>query len=351
VQFIFGGDSHVYVPNGGLEICAGPNPDDEGDGQQIAVYGVPATPRLVPASVSAATGGVTGSGNALRIAEASGLATATVPYNQTMTLRFAGYTVPAGYTVSSVELRSSYDPKDASGANAPQFQIQATNGSSYCGPTAVDTGSGSQARTYDVTSCLTTGNRIAGAFDVKWLAKGTGSCSGTACPQLDGIELIVTLDPTDPDTTLRPQNSCITSSPNLWYGVSSPDCSLLRVDAPFWDALSLRRGRMSVKGTIYAPSASIDIDDTDVWYPLASRGLIARHLRIRGFQYHSGYNEPAFSNWLDSTAAGREVVFYACSKDSGACDQTDATRRGRASVTFAAVTGKPTITNWSVSED
>jgi hypothetical protein len=351
VQFIFGGDSHVYVPNGGMEICAGPNPDDEGAGQQLAVYGVPATPRLVPASVSATTGTVTNPDNALRIAEGSGLVSAAIPYNQSETLAFSGYTVPAGYTVSAVVLRASYDPQSASGSSAPQFQIQPPSGAAYCGPTNVATGAGNQAQSYDVTSCLTTSNRLQSAFEVKWLAKGTGSCSGATCPQLDGIELIVTLDPTDPNTTLRPQNGCIVSSPNLWYGVSSPDCSLLRVDAPFWDALSTRRGRLSVKGTIYAPSAAIDIDDTDVWYPLASRGLIARHLRIRGFQYHSGYNEPAFSNWLDTTAAGREVVFHACGKTSGTCSQTDVDRRGRAAVTFAAVTGKPTVTNWSVGED
>ena len=89
---------------------------------------------------------------------------------------------------------------------------------------------------------------------------------------------------------------------------------------------------MSVKGTIYAPSAAIDIDDTDVNYPIASRGLIARHLRIRGFQYHSGYNEPAFSNWIDTTAAARQVVFYVCGKSSGVCTQADPTRKGRAAV-------------------
>lgn len=350
-QFIFGGDSHVYVPNGGLEICAGPNPSDEGAGQQIAVYGVPATPRLVPASVTGTTGGVTSSSNALRIAEGSGLASATIPYNGTETLRFPGYTVPSGYSVTGVVLRASYNPQSASGSTAPQFQVQTTGGTAFCGPTTVATGAGNQAQSYDVTSCMTSGNKLASAYDVKWSAKGSGSCSGSTCPQLDGVEFIVTLAPTNPDTTLRPQNGCITASANLWYGESSPDCSVLRVDAPFWDALSLRRGRMSVKGTIYAPSASVDVDDTDVWYPIASRGIIVRHLRIRGFQYHSGYNEPAFSNWLDTTPSGREVVFYACLKDSGACTLSDSTRRGRAAVTYAAVTNEPTVTNWSVTRD
>lgn len=350
-QFIFGGDSHLYVPNGGLEVCAGPNPTNEGNGKQIAVYGVPATPRLVPTAVSATTGAVTGPANALRIAEGSGLVSATLPYNSTETLRFPGYTAPAGYTIDTVQLRASYNPQTASGPSAPQFQVQPTgNSSAFCGPTTVPTGAGNQAQTFDVSSCMKASNRIGSAYDVKWSAMGSGSCSGVTCPQLDGIELIVTLQPTDPNTTLRPQNGCITDSANFWYGVSAPDCALLKVDAPFWDELPGRRGRLSIKGTVYAPSAAIDIDDTDVNYPLASRGLIARHLRIRGFQYASGYSEPAFSNWIDTTASARQVLFYVCRKSSGVCTESDATRKGRAAVTFEAVTNTPTVTNWSVTE-
>ncbi len=349
VQFIFGGDSHVYVPNGGLEVCAGPNPTNEGTGKQIAVYGVPATPRLVPTAVSATSGTVTGSTNALRIAEGSGLASASISYNGTETLRFPGYSVPAGYSIDTVELRASYNAQNASGSSAPQFQVQTTSGSVFCAATAVASGAGNQAQTYDVSSCMKASNRIASAYDVKWSAKGSGSCSGATCPQLDGIEFIVTLAPTDPNASLRPQNGCLTISANFWYGVSAPDCALMRVDAPFWDQLPGRRGRMSVKGTIYAPSAAIDIDDTDVNYPLASRGLIARHLRIRGFQYASGYSEPAFSNWLDTTSSARQVLFYVCGKSTGVCSQTDSTRKGRAAVSFEAVTNTPTVTNWSVN--
>lgn len=351
-QFIFGGDSHLYVPNGGLEVCAGPNPTNAGTGKQIAVYGVPATPRLVPTAVTATTGGVTNSGNALRIAEGSGLASATIPYNGTETIRFPGYTVPAGYSIDTVELRASYNPQTATGATAPQFQVQTTSGSVFCAATnATAPAAGNQAQTYDVSSCMQASNHIASAYDVKWSARGSGSCSGATCPQLDGIEFIVTLSPTDPNTTLRPQKGCLTKSPNFWYGISAPDCALLKVDAPFWDQLPGRRGRLSIKGTVYAPSAAIDIDDTDVNYPIASRGIIARHLRIRGFQYASGYSEPAFSNWIDTTASARQVLFYVCGKSSGVCTQADPTRKGRAAVSFEAVTNTPTVTNWSVSED
>ena len=71
---------------------------------------------------------------------------------------------------------------------------------------------------------------------------------------------------------------------------------------------------MSIKGTGYLPSGAIDIDDSDVVYPFFSRGLIARHLRLKSFKYRSGYNEPVFNNWIDTTPSEREVMFYACVK-------------------------------------
>ncbi len=58
-EFVFGGDSHIYVPNGGLEICAGVNSSNPLTGQEIGVYGIPAVPRLVPASNPANTGTIT----------------------------------------------------------------------------------------------------------------------------------------------------------------------------------------------------------------------------------------------------------------------------------------------------
>ena len=94
--------------------------------------------------------------------------------------------------------------------------------------------------------------------------------------------------------------------------------------------------------------------DTDVYYPLAGRGIIARHLRIRGFQNHPGYGTPAFSNFVDQTESERDVVFLVCEKSSGACTATDPTLRGRAAVSFAAMPtpasdSTPTVKYWSVS--
>ena len=71
---------------------------------------------------------------------------------------------------------------------------------------------------------------------------------------------------------------------------------------------------------------------------------------MRGFAYHSGYNEPAFNNWLDTTPAARSVVFLVCEKASGACTAADPTLSGRAAVSFAAETGEPQIQAWTLGK-
>jgi hypothetical protein len=211
-----------------------------------------------------------------------------------------------------------------------------------------------RTKTYDLTGCLKPS--IGSAFDVKWNARG-GSCSALACQQLDGVQVIVTLGLANVSNqnVLIPESGCVTASPNYWYGVSS-DCAVLRADSTYSTDVSTRRGRMSIKGTVYIPSGAMDIDDTDVYYPLAGRGIIARHLRIRGFQNHSGYGTPAFSNFVDQTESERDVVFLVCEKASGACTASDSTLRGRAAVSFAAMPtptsdSTPTVKYWSVSRN
>ena len=348
VQFVFGGDSHVYLPNGGMELCAGPNAANPLHGQQIAVYGVPATPRLIPSSAS----GGTNPNNAKIIAEAPTLQYATMSTGQAVTLSFPGYSIPSGYSLTSVQMRASFDASSAATAS-----IRAAGGSEYCNTTFTNSLSHTatnpvETKTFDVPSACLTSSRLGSAFDVRWTAGSSGS------PKLDGVEFIVTLSPTDPNTTLRPQNGCITASPDYWFGMgqgSSPDCAMLRVDSRFETPIGgifggLRQGRLSVKGTIYAPSGVVDIDDTDVWYPIASRGIVARHLRIRGFQYRSGFNEPIFNDYVDKTSATRQVVFLACEKDSGACTPTDSSLVGRAAVEFEPATGKPSIQAWTLGK-
>jgi hypothetical protein len=373
VQFIFGGDSRVYVPNGGLELCGGVDPIDPANGKEIALFQPPATPRLQTTGVvaSSANLGIDNPTYANAIAEpvlpntaTAGPAAANIRFSGsgspggTITLRFPGYTPPAGYTVAKTALRASYDSNNSctnyfgavSCSGTPSsFNLVGSGFSSDCTtPRNVALGNELQAAVYDTSPCLTS-SRITSSFDVLWRAKA--DCGGYSCSasgQLDGIEIIVTLAPTDPNAKLRPASGCITASPNYAEGASDPDCALIKVDGSFTDVLSTRRGRMSIKGAAYLPSGVIDIDDSDVVYPFFSRGLIARHFRLKSFRYRTGYSEPVFNNWIDATPSERQVMFYACVKESGACTATDSAQQGRAFVTFEGVTSDPVVKSWSV---
>ena len=241
-----------------------------------------------------------------------------------MTLRFAGYTPPAGYTVAKAEVRASYDSNDScsssifgtSCSGTPSaFELVGFASSGGCTPTQnVAQGTDMQAQTYDESACLTTA-RLASTFDIKWHAKancGSGTC--TANEQLDGIEVIVTLTPTDPNAKLRPGERLHHRVAELRRGRERPRLRVGQGRRLLHQHPLDREGRFSIKGTGYLPSGVIDIDDADVVYPFFSRGLIARHLRLKSFKYRSGYNEPLFNNWIDTTPSERQVMFYACVK-------------------------------------
>ena len=174
------------MPNGGLEICAGPNMANELTGQQIGVYGVPAVPRLTPSSVTAYTAGVTDPSNALQIAEGSGLVSASVPYNGTLTLRMPSYSAPVGAPdherrscgrVQPAERERKHRPADLDQEHERHDALLDT----------LDSGAGDAGE--HVLAVVPAEAAIASNFDVQFQAKGSGSCSGSGCPQLDGVQV------------------------------------------------------------------------------------------------------------------------------------------------------------------
>lgn len=157
---------------------------------------------------------------------------------------------------------------------------------------------------------------------------------------LEGVELDIEIEP-DGSTPggssvsagpamLRPQSGCITAHPNYEEGRGMPDCALVRADnynnqagtairQEFCrhidvgcDLNGLWVGRVSVKGTIYAPSSAFEIDASDVAYPLATRGAILRHLRLSGWETRGSWDGPALSNQIDTTPSARVAEFIAC---------------------------------------
>lgn len=75
--------------------------------------------------------------------------------------------------------------------------------------------------------------------------------------------------------------------------------------------------RTSVLGTVYAPSDALEISDGDNFYSFASRGLVARHLRVRAVEGRNGYSEPLVTNQIDQTPNSRSVIMTACRKATG----------------------------------
>ncbi len=122
------------------------------------------------------------------------------------------------------------------------------------------------------------------------------------------------------------------------------------------DCALISGGRVSINGTIYSPSDALEIADSDSRYPFASRGLVARHLRIRAYNTPMSPQEPSISNKLDGTPAPREALFIACirndSTSTAACGSASGDRvLTRARVRFGLDNAKlakvPNIVWWS----
>lgn len=149
--------------------------------------------------------------------------------------------------------------------------------------------------------------------------------------QVEGVEILPTI--TSTGNSVTPATGCRVGPIGYGAGVgdqspltqdsylavtSSPECALISSTAPTTSGGALVRpgGRVSVQGTIYAPSDAIEIADGDVMYPFASRGLVARHLRVRGMQFRPPYNDTSITNDIDKSAHDRLVNLVACSRSS-----------------------------------
>jgi Tfp pilus assembly protein PilX len=315
VQFIFGGDSRVYVSDGSFELCAGPNPGGSTTNQQIALYGVPALNPVKPTAAGAVSGqswvNVANASNALAIGEQSGIASATITFDpgcgwdpgQIFCLLGFGsgtaygsvrvdfppgqFSLPANTTLQNVKLRASYRTFDGISPEYVVHQYQNASGWS-CSAVSSLPASGSTTSVFAdsiPTSCLTAA-RLNSGFSIEWRMRDNagcllGFCSAQESQTLDGLQVLVDIAPATAATAVvMPQDGCIVPFPNDYasgqqltnrYGmntyndVSAPDCALLR-----WDAvprttgtasqIGCYSGQVSIQGTVYAPSAAVDFD-------------------------------------------------------------------------------------------
>jgi hypothetical protein len=345
VQFIFGGDSRMYVSDGSVELCAGPNPGGSTTNQQIALYGVrpltPVRPTNGPEALKSIgeQGGIVAQDVTIQPQCGSGAGqlscswfggSGTVYESVSVDFPAGQFSLPANTVLQRLDLRASYKTW-GSGNLAPEFVVKNLAGQSAWSCTA---DSGLPASTADrfsaftrsvSTSCLTA-SRIAAGFTVEWRARASGSCgwfgfgcNGPFTQQLDGLELIVSIDPTSSTTAVvMPQDGCITPTPNtysgtpltnrygtnVWDNKSAPDCALIS-----WDAvprtsgttsqIGCYSGQVSLQGTLYAPGAAVVFDQagprsaacaaasptyTSWSYPIFARGAIVRTLRVAGMR-------------------------------------------------------------------
>ncbi|MCU1497428.1 MAG: hypothetical protein JWM47_1381 [Acidimicrobiales bacterium] len=334
-QLIFGSDSHVYIPDGSLEVCAGPYPTSPGQHQQIGIFGVKAVDPVRPSSVTAGSGtSINNTTSPRAIAEVPDRRVADITYSTGSTCGFCtinfegranvtmgGYSPPSGLSVAKVEARVTYDSNNpcflgvCAGSNS-QLQLPG------CTRTAPKT---SDLRSWqtDVTGCFSD-SQLASGVGVTWVAKAQRICGfwicgpGSYTDQLDGVELLISLQQNGASQTVVPASGCTVAYPNYWEGAGAPDCAIVRADSkkpgsifsdgPDWV------GRYSVEGTIYAPSHAMELDDTDAAYPTASRGVIVRHIRVKGFANRSGYAEPSIDTQIDTRPTAREATFIACKR-------------------------------------
>lgn len=372
-QLIFGGESHVYAADGSLEICGGPDPDDPAGRMVTGIYGVPAVESIAPTGLTRSSEGGMGENDfrdfdglsdsaalgRMRIGEPAGRSTVSIRYDDDwfetnegrLKVSFPALSVPSGYKIGYVDARVSWDSNNpAPGLNPidtnSQYWQEGNGGN--CKRSLPTTAEIAQAASIPANNnftnrmftaggpnCLnvanSTVNPLSGGLVLTYAARGKGPCltdcggGGTFKDYLDGIELDVGLLPADDSQPrLIPQSGCITAHANYFAGAGTPDCALLKADSfraqqdsPREDT-NLRGnwiGRASVKGAIYAPSAAIEYDDNDVGYPLASRGIIARHLLITGAKTRQFYADPMIGGLLDRVPATRTAVFTACTKD------------------------------------
>jgi Tfp pilus assembly protein PilX len=320
VQWIFGGDSRLYVSDGSVELCAGPNPEGSTTNQQIAVYGVPPTKPVVPAGTSTVAGQswatVSNGSNALTMGEQSAITNATISVTPqcgsnpgqigcwfgfgsgdaygSVRLDFAPgqFALPANTKLQKVELHASYDQGAAAFDNgdSPEFvihQYQNPSGWKCSADSSFPATNQTSSFWRSVSSCLDA-TRLASGFSIEWRAQVHASCAWGMCDAaqsrtLDGLEVRVALDPTTPSTAVVvPEDGCIAPFPNdytsgsgdsatnrygsnAWNDNGAPDCALLK-----WDAVprtsgtasqvGCYSGQVSLQGTLYAPGAAVDFD-------------------------------------------------------------------------------------------
>jgi hypothetical protein len=324
VQFVFGGDSHMVIAAGVVELCATPSTNS----QEIAVYGLKTgtasatTTTLAPTRGGAGASAISGWANPLNPPNAidaiDGVVT-SAPIsgkNATASMTLGGYSpasIPAGSAINAVQLRVAH--RESTTANTISSLTATVNaaGASCTVNVATRPTLGTDAL-YPCTGITTLAQLQ--SLNVVYAAQLAASGNPSATLDLDGLEPVVTYTP----PALRAETGCVTTVGG---------CTLVTVTSKFASFYS--------SGTVYAPLATFDFDLQNTTGLQVQRGMIVRSITLR--------NPPATNPPVPSMsvpAPGRSVVFIG---------EVDRLRRVRAVVNFSdtpTVGSHATVTNWSV---
>ncbi|MCO5322456.1 MAG: hypothetical protein M9922_13765 [Microthrixaceae bacterium] len=233
---------------------------------------------------------------------------------------------PATEVIDKVELKVQYDSRCGipaingtwcSGATANAgYNVTSTSGTGCNDDDAFPANAQPLWYTVDITSCLNTVAKINAASIA--FNMNCNVCTGLIDKYFHGLELIVHTRPIATNTkVVSPSRGCLISPTGYGAGigdyaaVSTDNYSSTNISR---DCALISGGRVSIQGTVYAPSAALEVYDGDNLYPFASRGVVARHLRVRKFQYRAGYNEPVIVDEADKTPNPRQTEFVACER-------------------------------------
>ena len=312
VQWVFGGDSHLNILSGQMELCDKPSPvqaDPSQNKQEIVLYGVKgatpvsgtfgaatATNTAAPPDTGFDSTGVNGP-NAARAIDGTSAATGTAFTTGTRSLTLSGFSgslgqIPADATNISVSLTVAHNEGNSSTlrslVNAPAISITPGGSSTTCTALAVTTSTANNttpvSQTFaDVkTGCLDTPAKINGA--TLRYAVTHSATAGTASPALDGITLTVTYTPAGGAGGLNPESLCATQAPYYSLDDHSPAangaCALVRVTKPTGTPSATDVRKVTFWGTVYAPDAAFDLPVDVMTVPVFNRGVVARMLML-----------------------------------------------------------------------
>lgn len=274
VKFIFGGDSRIRVQDGRLEICATPTPSSSIT-QQIALYGLGTGFSATPTSATLkATGATSGVGQFANASNAIEKDTASADANlsdavPSASLSMTGFnlapSIPPGSILTSATMRvAHWDDKFIKSLTAT---ITSSPGGSAV-PVTVTPASNDQPGGplhEESINLLTQAPQLAQQVKANGLQgfsvdyQATVHNNKTATERLGSIQIDVTY--TRP--AFRTWTGCTEGSAYL----SNQNCAMLKVLG--------NPSQVSIHGTVYAPTAPIDLALTNQSTQVVDRGLVS----------------------------------------------------------------------------